>query len=88
LLSLINFFKNTIIIIEEKIIFLKKLKNIRIWINKLNIIIYIINIIIEFDVVVILKTLGLDVVIRYNTFNFFIIFIKIKSCPTIYDPPK
>ena len=88
MLSLINFLKNTIITIEEKIIFFKKLENIRIWTNKLNIIIYIINIIIEFDVVVRLKTLKFDIVIRYNTFNFFIIFIKIKSCPTIYDPPN
>jgi len=70
LLSLRNFLKNTIITIEEKTNFFKKrLKDIRIYIYKLIIIIYIINIIVGSSVSAGFKVLGSDITIISNIFN-------------------
>jgi hypothetical protein len=59
---------NTIISIEEKPFFFKKIKNIRISAYKLNIIIYIINIIVGSGVTARLEALESDVTTKPNTF--------------------
>jgi hypothetical protein len=59
----------------------KKLKNIRIWANKLNIIIYIINIIVGSGVTTKFEALGSDVATKPNTFwlIFFYMFYENKK---------